>query len=161
MLYECDNKLVLLEKEIAVIKDYLVLQATRMGNRLEIDIAVKGETGHEMIAPLLLYSFIENSFLYIGNKKLENTWINLEFNIENAECTMKLIHGKTVEAAVSGSIMDKAIRRLDFFYPGKYELKTTVEPEMMMTHLKILLEESANENQNTIYVPEQLAYATI
>jgi sensor histidine kinase YesM len=161
MLYECDSKLVLLEKEISVIKDYLVLQKTRMGDRLELDIAVKGETGRKMIAPLLLYSFIENSFLYIGSKKLDSTWINLEFNIENAECTMKLIHGKTVEATVSGNIMDKAIKRLDFFYPGNYELKTTVEPEMMMTHLRIVLEETVHENHDTSYVTEQVAYAAV
>ena len=56
------GKLVDLEKEIKVIKDYLVLVKTRMGNRLEIDVAVKGNAGNKMIAPLLLFSFIENSF---------------------------------------------------------------------------------------------------
>ena len=35
ILYECDNKLVLLEKEIKVIKDYLVLEKTRIGNNLK------------------------------------------------------------------------------------------------------------------------------
>src|SRR5215204_1763775 len=54
ILYECDNKLVPLEKEMKLIKDYLVLEKNRMGNRLEIDIAVKGEPGTKMIAPLLL-----------------------------------------------------------------------------------------------------------
>src|SRR4030095_7437836 len=59
ILYECDNNLVLLEKEIRVIKDYLVLEKTRMGHQLEIDVAVKGKTGTKMIAPLILFSFIE------------------------------------------------------------------------------------------------------
>src|SRR4030095_9608558 len=59
ILYECDNNLVLLEKEIRVIKDYLVLEKTKMGNQLEIDVAVKGKTGTKMIAPLILFSFIE------------------------------------------------------------------------------------------------------
>ena len=170
ILYECDNNLGLLEKEIKVIKDYLVLEKTRMGNRLEIDIAVNGEPGTKVIAPLLLFSFIENSFLYIGNKKLKTTWINLELQIETNEITMKLIHGKTTEPLVlseNKNAMAKAIKRLDFYYPGNYELKTTVEPEIMMTYLRIVLEESVDENarpatggENNIYSPEQMTYAT-
>jgi len=160
MLYESDNNLVSLEKEINIIKDYLVLQKTRMGNRLEIDIAVKGEPGTKSIVPLLLFSLIENSFSFIGNKKLENTWLNLEFHIDDTDLTMRLIHGKTIEADGPGNIMNNTRKRLDFFYPGHHELKTTVEPEIMMTSLKIALEESAYVNQNTIYVPEQVAYGT-
>jgi Histidine kinase len=164
MLYECDNKFVPLEKEIKVIKDYLVLEKTRMGNKLEIDVAVKGESGYKMIAPLLLFSFIENSFSYVDNRKLERNWINLEFQIEPAEFTMKLIHGKAAEPSVADANENgiaRARKRLDFFYPGNYELKTTVEPEIMMTYLRIVLEESVNEDENSIYTPEQMTYATV
>ena len=168
-LYECDNKFVLLEKEIKTIKDYLVLQKSRKGNRLEIDMAVKGEPGHVMIVPLLLFSFVENSFSYFGNKKSERNWINLEFQIEPNEITMKLIHGKAAEVIVlheNENAIGKAKKRLDFYYPGKYELKTTVEPEIMMTYLKIVPEGSVNENaspaeggEKNIYSTEQITYA--
>ena len=164
MLYECDNKLVLLEKEIKVIKDYLGLQKTSMGNRLEIDVAVKGETGNKMIAPLLLFSFIENSFSYIGNKKLERNWVNLEFQIEPTQFTMKLIHGKTADPLVlsaNENAIARAMKRLNYIYPGNHELKTTVEPEIMMTYLRIVLEESVNENENSNHTPEQMTYATV
>jgi len=161
VLYECDSKMVLLEKEIKVIKDYLVLQKNRMGNRLEIDVAVKGQPHDKMITPLLLFSFIENSFLYFADKKLERNWINLEFQFEPTEFTMKLIHGKTTEPLVlsaNENVIAKAMKRLDFFYPGNYELKTTVEPEIMMTYLKIVLE--APMNEKNIYTPE-VTYATV
>ena len=164
ILYECDDKLVLLEKEIKVIKDYLVLEKNRMGNRLEIDVAVKGPTGSKMITPLLLFPFIENSFSYVGNRKLERNWINLEFQIEADAFTMKLIHGKNSESTLASgneNAITKAMKRLDFFYPGKYELKTTVEPEIMMTSLRVVLEESVNEYKNSIYTPEQMTYAAV
>jgi LytS/YehU family sensor histidine kinase len=135
-----------------------------MGNRLEIDIAIKGNTGDTMIAPLLLFSFIENSFNYIGNKKMERKWINLEFQIEPAQLTMKLIHGKTtdpLELSENENALARARKRLDYIYPGNYELKTTVEPEIMMTYLKIMLEEPFDENEPSIYKSEQLIYATI
>ena len=164
ILYESDNNVVLLEKEIKVIKDFLVLEKTRMGNRLELDIAVKGEPGDIMITPLLLFSFIEDSFSYIGNKKLETNWLNLEFQIKATELTMKLIHGKSSDPSFESAnenTITKAVKRLDFFYPGNYELKTTIEPEIMMISLHIVLEGSANEKVNNIYNPEQIAYATI
>jgi len=163
MLYESDNKTVPLEKEIKVIKDYLVLEKTRMGNRLELDLAVKGDPRGKMITPLLVFSFIENSLSYINNKNLETNWLNLEFQIEASELSMKLIHGKTSEhlpESANENMIGKMINRLDFFYAGRYELKTTIEPEMMMTHLKIKLEESTNETEHHIYDPEQIAYAT-
>ena len=163
ILYECDNKLVLLEKEIKIIKDYLTLEKNRMGNSLEIDISVKGEAATKMISPLLLFPFIENSFSYMSNKKFETSWINLEFQIETNELTMKLIHGKTTESLVESAnenAIAKARKRLDFFYPGNYELKTTIEPEMMMIYLRIILEEPVPENEN-IYNLEQIAYATV
>jgi len=134
-----------------------------MGNRLEIDIAIKGEAGTKMIAPLMLFSFIENSFSFIGNKKLERNWVNLEFQFEPAQFTMKLIHGKTDDPLIlSKNERDNAmaIKRLDFLYPGNYELKTTVEPEMMMTYLKIVQKESTSENENNLYTSEQMTYAT-
>jgi len=164
MLYECDCKFSPLEKEIKVIKDYLALEKTRMDNRLEIDIAVKGDPGYKMIAPLLLFSFIENSFSYVDNKKLERNWINLEFRVEAAEFTMKLIHGKTNDPSVAPANENgiaRARKRLDFYYPGNYELKTTVEPEIMMTYLRIVLNEPGNEDENSIYTPEQMTYAAV
>ena len=164
MLYECDNKLVPLAKEIKTIKDYLLLEKIRMGNKLEIDVAIKGEPGVKVIAPLLLFSFIENSFSYISNKNLERNWINLEFQIGTTEFAMKLIHGKTAEPLVLSSnenAIANTIKRLDFYYPGNYELKTTVEPEIMMTYLRVVLEESMNENENKDYIPEQMSYATV
>ena len=163
MLYDCDNKFVSLEKEIKVIKDYLVLEKTILGNSLEIDIAVKGKTGNKIIAPLLLFSLIENSFSHIENKNLERNWLNLEFQIEANEVTMKLIHGKTNETIVipeSEDPITKAKKRLEFFYPGKYELKATVDQEMMMTYLRIIQDVVIPENEKSIYTSDQLMYDT-
>jgi len=162
ILYECDSAHVPLAKEINIIKDYLLLQKTSMGNRLEIDIAEKGKTNGQMIAPLLLLPFIESSFCFIDNKKLEKNWINLEFQFQNNEFTMKLIHGKTIDGestSPNDEALSKTIRRLDYFYSDNYELKTTVEPEIMMTSLKIKLNQGV-ENENTIYT-DQLIYDAV
>ena len=163
MIYDSDHNRVPLEKEIKMIKDYLVLEKVRMGNRLELDIAVKGEIPGAMITPLLLFSFVENSVSYISNNKLETAWINLEFQIARGELIMKIIHGKTNEPLSEASYENAkpGIRkRLDFFYPGRYELKTTVEPEVIMINLKIMLQDVSDTVTNNTNKEEQFAYVT-
>ena len=162
MIYESENNRVPLEKEIRMIKDYLVLEKVRMGNRLELDIAVKGEISGAMITPLLLFSFIETSVSYINNKKLETGWMNLEFQIGQGELVMKIIHGKTNEPSSEASNENEiaGIRRLDFYYPGRYELKTTVEPEIKMIILKIMLQDESDIITNNTNKEEQFAYVT-
>jgi sensor histidine kinase YesM len=158
MLYETDNVIVPLEKEIKIIKDYLALQKSMFGDLLEIDIAEKGQFAKHEIAPLLLLPLIENSFLYIENKSLETNWINLEFQVEADEFTMKVIHGKSIESLPMNDEqmpLTKTIKRLDFFYPDCYELRTTAEPEMMMTYLKVDLREIVNEKMINTYVEEE------
>src|SRR4051812_20702235 len=162
MLYECNQSLVPLEREIEIIKDYLVLQKSTMAGGLDIDIAEKGEFRNMFIKPLILFPFIENGFSYMRYKKPEEAWMNVEFQIANSEMTMKLIHGKNVEYAgprVNENAISKTLKRLDFYYDGLYELKATVEPDMMMTYLKITLIESGNQIQDEIYANEHAVYA--
>ena len=162
MLYESDNGMVPLEKEIKTIKDYLFLGKTRMGDKLETDIAVKGDATNKMIAPLLLFSFVENRFAFFNCRRPEPYWINLEFLIGANDVTMKLIHGKNIHQQIEEDKThndNNAIKWLDFFYQDAYELKTTDEPDIMMTSLNIQLELSAKQTNERTY-PKHLTYAT-
>ncbi len=76
---------------------------------------------------------------------------------------MKLINGKTEEPSLKTSDVSslaKAMKQLDFFYPGQYDLKTTIEPEIMVTTLKIKLQETM-ETANNIYLIKKEHYAPI
>jgi len=165
MLYDCENNHVPLEKEIKMIKDYLVLEKTRAGERLEMDMAIKGETRDRMIAPLLLFSFLENSFSFFTHKKSERNWINVEFVVELESITMKLIHGKSEENSmelVQEAAMGKAMRWLEFYYRDRYELKTTVAPDMRMIFLRIQLQESSEQKKhNNNYIRQEREYAAV
>lgn len=161
MLYECDNPLVPLDKEIKVIKDYVVLQKTFMTKELEIDIAEKGDTTDKLIAPLLLLPFVENSLVYMSNEELETNWFNLEFHVQGNDFTMKLIYGKSSESnsvASEDAVMANATRRLEFFYPNRYQLKKTTEPEMVMISLTVAQTDTITKNEDLVYT-EDLDYA--
>ena len=163
ILYESDKVLVPLNKEIKIIKDYMALEKARMGDQLEMDIAVKGEAGGKMIPPLLLLPFIENSLSYCYNKHLETCWINLELRFDGNELSMKLINGKSIESLadpINENGLINVQKRLEIMYPGNYRFKTNIEPEIVMTYLKIVLKGSMDENGNSFYNSEQNTYAT-
>ena len=137
LLYECDEAKVPLEKEITMMKEYMTLEKERYGNKLELEIVIKGEMRQKQIAPLLLLPFIENSFKHSHNDT-EQPWINLEISIENEMLSMKLLNGVSPETADNSLQQIKNIeKRLQLLYPGKHELKKYIEQEIYVVLLKI------------------------
>ena len=112
----------------------------------------------------MLLPFIASSCAYMGNRKLEMNWINLQFHVEDTMFTMKIIHGKSADSVVvteNENAIANVTKRLDFFYHDRYRLKTTVEPEIMMTSLEVALDEISGEDKNWIYTSEQISHATV
>lgn len=143
MLYECNDREVPLEKEIKMLKDYMVLEKTRYGDKLEMNILVKGKVTEDNIAPLLLLRFIENSFKQCASNLTEQPWINLEIQIENHVLEMKLMNGKPLETITPGDgedDLEQVRRRLQLLYPGRHILTIAEEPEIMMVNLQLTLQ---------------------
>ena len=69
MLYECDAPKVKLEKEISMLKEYISLEKIRQGKRLEMTFQINGKLNGQLISPLLLLPFIDNSFSYCNKEK--------------------------------------------------------------------------------------------
>jgi sensor histidine kinase YesM len=146
LLYECDDVKVPLEKELTMMKEYMVMEKIRYGDSLEMEIEIKGITGNKKIAPLLLLPFVENSFRQC-NSNAEQSWINLELSIEENMLTMKLMNGIDIEKngqEVSSDEIINVQKRLELLYSGNFELKMYAEHEICMTILKINLSEKLN-----------------
>lgn len=141
LLYECDDLRVPLDKELAMMKEYMFMEKIRFGKTLEMEIDIKGKTGNKTIAPLLLLPFIENSFREC-NSHAEQSWINLELSIEDNMFTMKLMNGVDIDKPEPATLSDEIInvqKRLQHLYPADHELKMYAEQEICMTFLKINL----------------------
>jgi LytS/YehU family sensor histidine kinase len=68
--------------------------------------------------------------------------LNLELRVDRQHLTMKLINGKANDVTPlsrNENGLTNVKKRLDMLYAGKYEFKTNVEPDVMITHLKIHL----------------------
>lgn len=141
MLYETDNKSVLLEKEINYIQNYLELQKLRLNNVENIVINIHGETKNKPIEPLLLISFIENAFKY-GTDYKGTAFVkikiiidgnNLDFWVENK------IENKKKDAENSGIGLTNIKNRLNLIYSNAHQL-TIIETESdYKVHLNLQL----------------------
>jgi sensor histidine kinase YesM len=164
MLYECDAPKVKLEREITMLREYIALEKITQGERLELTFQVNGDLNGQMISPLILLPFIDNSFSYCNHELAEQVWVNLDITVENNNLSLKIINGIPAGIDEDTSINDESMfniqKRLNLLYPGRHELKINAEQELLMIHLNLTLEESAQTEQtNTALSTPILTYA--
>ena len=154
MLYECDVAAVSLEKEITMLREFIALEKIRQGERLELTFQVNGDLNGQLISPLILLPFIDNSFSYCNHALAEQVWVNLDITIENNNLSMKIINGIPAdideETSTNSESMINIQKRLNLLYPDRHELKINAEQELLMIHLNLKLEEEIFESQAVV-----------
>ncbi len=142
ILSEGSQPLVPLQKELAMLQDYINLEKIRYGNKLDLHLSIPPDTDRLQIAPLMLLPFIENCFKHGASKFLAAPWINLNISIHGSELIMKLINGKAAEQQDTqrpGTGISNVQKRLELLYPGKYALQVNEEPDVFVVNLKLEL----------------------
>jgi two-component system, LytTR family, sensor histidine kinase AlgZ len=141
MLYECKADEVLLEKEIAVMKDYIELEQARYGDNIEISLNIEGDIKDKYIAPLLLLPFLENAFKHGTSDQLEKPWLSMDIAVKQYTLHCKIANSKNnhVPLSESGIGIENVRKRLQFIYPGSHELKTSDEGDFFVVSLRMEL----------------------
>jgi LytS/YehU family sensor histidine kinase len=142
MLYDCKSEVVLLEKEIEIMKNYIDLEKERYGNRLDVSINIEGDMKDKFIAPLLLLPFLENAFKHGTSEQLEKAWLSLEIYTNQNLFRCKIVNSKNENQLPSenGIGIENVKKRLAFIYPGRHELKLNDEGNFFVVSLLIELE---------------------
>lgn len=143
MLYECNQPLVPLSKELKMINEYIELEKIRYGNALELHVHFPRNARQFRIAPLLLLPFVENCFKHGISNMLEHPWLNIDISMEGSRMSAKIINSKPLDkdpVEKTGIGIENAKRRLELLYPGRYELTINDEEELFIVHLKLELE---------------------
>jgi sensor histidine kinase YesM len=156
MLYECDKPLVPLEKEIEMMKEYMLLEKIRHDDNLEMEMKVKGDASNKLIAPFLFFPFIENSFQQCTLPK-EHSWMNMELRIEENDCSIKLLTGIAHDHVPETDFQKKnelinVQKRLYLLYPDRHELKFSTDGEVFLLQLKIQLDKEASQPAEEIEI---------
>lgn len=144
ILHECNQPLVPLSKELAMIRDYITLEKIRYDDRFDIHIDIPADTGNLHIAPLLLLPLVENCFKHGASNMLEQPWLNLQIQLRDETMEMRLMNGKPSTPAVTSGFgigIHNVCKRLELLYPEKHSMKVTSEEEVFVVVLTIQLEQ--------------------
>lgn len=147
MLYECNEKLVPLSKEVHYIQNYLSLEQLRHGGKISIKFDVVGEVNGETIAPLLFVPFLENSFKHGASKTIKDGYVNvvltmkekeqIQFTVENNKTdTIPTANHRLKSGGIGLTNLD---RRLKILYPNKHKLTISNSPNVYKVTLDLTL----------------------
>ena len=149
MLYECNEKRVMLSKEVNYIKNYIDLESLRQGKNVKINFQLIGDAGHRMIAPLMFTPFLENSFKHGVGNLIANGFVNIKLSVNGDDVDFYIENSKPDKPPTSihkdkrsgGIGLVNVQKRLNLLYPEKYDLQIKDTPNAYAVHLKINLDE--------------------
>ena len=141
IIYECDQPLVQLEKELKMIRDYIDLEKIRYGKNFNMSLQVQGNASNKMISPLLLIPFLENSFKHGASQMLTHPWINLDITILEHDLEFILSNSKPAiagEKTISNGLgLRNVKKRLSILYKDTHALNITDDIMSFSVSLKV------------------------
>lgn len=159
MLYEGNQALVPLEKEIRYLESYIDLEKIRYDKRVDISMNIYNNVSGVMIAPLLLLPFVENSFKHGLSNRISGGWIRIDILTQEDTLILKVENSKNISDTeksikpVSGIGLQNVKKRLDLIYPGRHVLQMMDEDETYLVVLR--LQPEIREVSSKIPVPER------
>jgi len=142
ILYQCKSKYVLLKNEVALLHNYIDLEEIRYGNRVKINF-VEDITSDVKIAPLLLLTFLENSFKHGVSQELNTASIDIFIKADEHKIEFRLENTKPAISDKNNNVNREAIglknikKQLDLLYSNNYKLDVKNERELYSVNLKI------------------------
>jgi sensor histidine kinase YesM len=153
MLYETNQPLVPLRKELKLLEDYISIERIRYGNKLDVHIEVDGNIEGLYIAPLLLIPFVENCFKHGASRMIDSPWISLHITIGSDNAMyMKLVNGKPedldIVTANKGIGIENVRKRLQLVYAFQYKLDIINDSNVFVVNLKLQLDKKKQRLQH-------------
>lgn len=124
---ESKKQEVLLSKELEMIQNYMGMEKLRYGERLKSTFHLDGKVNGLAIAPLILYSFVENCFVHGAGEDPRKSWINIDVKIRDSRLCFMAANSVSDQQAGSRSngskkTSENSLRRLELQYPNSHRL---------------------------------------
>ncbi|WP_316822674.1 sensor histidine kinase [Pedobacter gandavensis] len=146
LLYETQQGITPLSKELSFINDYIALMRLRLSDAVKVSFEKPVLREELVIAPMLFLPYVENAFKH-GVSTIKASEISIVMNL----------NGKTLEMSVENSIFKEQTaladdyggigltntkRRLDLLYPGKHTFSAgkTESGNAFIVHLTLILD---------------------
>lgn len=146
VLYECEQELVPLEKEITYINNYTKLFSLKSSKKYPIETNFTLSKPQIKIAPMLLIPFMENALKHSNIDKITNTFITIKIDANEHKIKFEITNSKTqgpkIIDDVGGIGIENVQRRLAIMYPNKHELLIHETTAIFKVNLNIDLSEN-------------------
>lgn len=142
VLYECNELEIPLVKEISLLENYIELEKMRYEKRLQVIFEKNGLVKEHKIAPMLLFTFVENCFKHGCRINPNPSVIKISidalpegilFKTENNKVDIQ--EEKTKKTGGIG--LQNARKRLEIIYPHHHQLKISDDGKTFKVQLEI------------------------
>ncbi|WP_425237065.1 sensor histidine kinase [Ulvibacterium sp.] len=153
MLYECNERFISIGREWEQLMNLVALERIRYEEGLSINVSESIDNTETLIPPLLLLPFVENAFKHGADNEINDAWINIDLKLIQDNLVFMVENSKSSELSKEGLDTDKNIgltnvkRRLELFFPDKYELKILEEEDSFLVKLNIDLSDISDLTQ--------------
>ncbi|SDH07525.1 GHKL domain-containing protein [Chitinophaga filiformis] len=127
-LYECNDKQILLSREISYMENSIELERLRQNDNVEVTLDIDQENSSQWgIAPFILMTFVENAFKHVSKHADKPNWIRMHLEQEGERLYFTVSNSTSDMASndivhYGGIGLKNVQRRLDLIYPGQYSL---------------------------------------
>ncbi len=141
ILYEAGDKKIMLSKEVDFLNNYIALQRVRFSNRANIEFITEGVISSQFIEPMLLITFLENSFKHGVGNQLEKVWVSIHLQASENQLTFDIKNSTATdirkEVHTGGIGLENVKRRLNLLYPQQHELNIENKENEYHVQLKL------------------------
>lgn len=141
VIRDAQQNLVPLEKEMAYIRNYFGLQQSRLRDTVNARFELTGACGQLQIAPLILFSFVENAFKH-GASPDEESEVDIRATVVDNEVSLCVFNKKVkvdTPSAHTGIGIENTRQRLKLLYPERHTLKIIDTETEYKVQLNVLL----------------------
>jgi len=133
-----------LKKELQMIENYIGLERLRFGKRLKVTYDVEGNPEDSFIAPLLLYTFIENCFENGAGLDTKEAWVDIRIKYEHRKLLFRAANSLpdnlySAQHNQYRGVLENSIKRLEMLYPNSHRLTIREKPHEHIVELQISL----------------------
>ena len=142
MLYECNKDFYPVTEELKLIGNYIELEKIRYDERLRLKLEIPTSINPElMIPPLLLFTFVENSFKHGCRNDVGNPFIEIEITISTDFLEYHSINsipeGNRPSPQKGGFGLENTRQRLKLIYENEYSYSGLLTGNCYEVNLKI------------------------
>lgn len=145
LIYDSNTQMVPLKSEISLIENYIDLEMLRYSDKLRHHFTVSGNPQGVMLPPLLLFTFVENSFKHGVSNDIGSSEIDIHLKVQEGNLSFDIRNTipDTVQPPshnTGGIGLVNLKKRLELLYPDRHHLTLNQQDGRYVVHLKLIHE---------------------